>query len=462
MNRDNFIIICRHSERIDCTKERDNQRTKRGDPELTNNGINLSKNLGKKILSEFKPYIEQNKIKLYVSPFTRTLETAITLRNEIQNNLDKTNQQLFIVKNLGEWNLYNYNLYPNILFYNKNESSKNTELYNDLILKKLNDGNINYEIDMIEDNEIKFPETQEEADDRYITTLKKILEEIKNQESNLIIIVQHGEGVAACCKYLCNIIKEKSSENNSKLFPEFLNKINGNNQNYCNSFCFRIDKTGDIISFYDEIFYKPDINIDSKILIYENYYKEKIIKWLKSPNNKKKYEEKNIKDIILLYRGSRDDFRAKTFHEKCDNKGETLTIIESTDNFIFGGYTEINWDSTEWNGIVGEKNNSRRNGNGNEFVFTLVNPHNIKPSKYNMKNSFLNHSICCDGNLGPIFGCNDIRIEDNCNIKNNYFTFYDFQKGEYCFEDTTGHKRLLFTGKKSFIVKEIEVFNVIR
>ena len=181
MNRDNFIIICRHSERIDCTKERDNQRTKRGDPELTNNGINLSKNLGKKILSEFKPYIEQNKIKLYVSPFTRTLETAITLRNEMQNNLDKTNQQLFIVKNLGEWNLYNYNLYPNILFYNKNESSKNTELYNDLILKKLNEGNINYEIDMIEDNEIKFPETKEEADDRYITTLKKILEEIKNQ-----------------------------------------------------------------------------------------------------------------------------------------------------------------------------------------------------------------------------------------------------------------------------------------
>ena len=170
----------------------------------------------------------------------------------------------------------------------------------------------------------------------------------------------------------------------------------------------------------------------------------------------------NVNNIILLYRGSRDGFSAKTFHDKCNNKGETLTIIKSDDDFIFGGYTEINWDSTEWNGIVGEKNNSRRNGNGNEFVFTLVNPHNIKPSKYNMKNSFLNHSICCDGNLGPIFGCNDIRIEDNCNIKNNYFTFYDFQKGEYCFEDTTGHKRLLFTGKKSFIVKEIEVFNVIR
>ena len=79
-----------------------------------------------------------------------------------------------------------------------------------------------------------------------------------------------------------------------------------------------------------------------------------------------------------------------------------------------------------------------------------------------MKKSWLNHSICCDANLGPIFGCNDIRIENNCNITNNRFTYYDFQNGEYCFEDTTGHKRLLFTGKPSFLVQEIEVFQVIR
>ena len=96
------------------------------------------------------------------------------------------------------------------------------------------------------------------------------------------------------------------------------------------------------------------------------------------------------------------------------------------------------------------------------FIFTLKNPHEIKPAKFNMKKSWLNHSICCDANLGPIFGCNDIRIENNCNITNNRFTYYDFQKGEYCFEDTTGHKRLLFTGKPSFLVQEIEVFQVIR
>ena len=459
MEDDNIIIICRHSERIDCSNESGNQRSKRGDPELTFNGINLSKNLGQKILSEFKSYIAQNKIKIYVSPFTRTLETAISLRNEIQKNSEKANQELFINKNLGEVNFYSINLYPNILYYNK---ETNNVLYEDIILRKMREGNINYKIKDISCEEVKYKETRDEADERYIKELQKIINNIKGESNFLIIIVQHGEGVAACCRYLCNKIKEKSGNDNNKLFPDFLNFITGDNQRYCNSFCFKLSKNGEKISFYDEIFYKPDINIDSKIIIYENNYKSKIIKWLKNPNNKIENQNKTLKEIKLLYRGSRDGFRANIFHEKCNNEGETLTIIESQDNFIYGGYTEINWDNTIWNGKVGENNNARRNGNGNEFVFTLKNPHGIKETKYNMKNEWLNHSICCDAHLGPIFGCNDIRIEDNCNIKENKFSYYDFNKGEYCFEDNTGYKRLLFTGKYTFLVKEIEVFKIIR
>ena len=201
------------------------------------------------------------------------------------------------------------------------------------------------------------------------------------------------------------------------------------------------------------------INFYSNILENENEYKRIILKWLEKPGVDTKGK---VKEMKLLHRGSKDGFSAKSFHEKCDNKSETLTIIKSTDNFIFGGYTEIDWDSTLWNGHVGEKNCSRREGKGNEFIFTLKNPHNISPSKFNMKKEWLNHSICCDGTLGPIFGCNDIRIENNCNEKKNRFTYYDFKPGEYCFDDTTGKKRLLFTGENSFLVKEIEVFNIIR
>ena len=199
-------------------------------------------------------------------------------------------------------------------------------------------------------------------------------------------------------------------------------------------------------------------NFESNILENNYNYKYYIIQWLEMPNQ----VHKNLKDIKLLYRGSRDGFQAKTFHEKCNNKGETLVLIKSNEDYIFGGYTEINWDDTIWNGRVGEENNARRDGKGNEFVFTLKNPHNIPPAKFNMKKEWLNHSICCDGKIGPIFGCNDIRIENECNIRNNKFTYYDFHPGEYCFEDTTGKKRLLFTGTKTFIVKEIEVYNILR
>ena len=456
MEEENIILICRHSERIDFTKEKENQKSNKGDPELTENGIKLAKLLGQKIAKEFKSYIDNNKIRLYVSPFTRTLETAITLRNEMQNDLKKVNQQLLIIHNLGECNIYDYNLYPNILYLNKDKNKKEKELYDELIVNKMNQGNIDYEINYLKNNndEVKHPESLEESDERYIKIFKKIIEdELNNKESNLIIIVTHGEAVSSICKYLCNKIKEKSGKENNKLWPDFLNIIQGNNQKYCNSFCFKMDKSGENILYYDEICYKPEFKIDSNILLFENYYKNKLIDWLKNPKNEKK-ENKKITDIKLIYRGSRDGFQSKNFHEKCDNKGETLTIIQSNDNYIFGGYTEINWESAE--------NNLRKKGIGNEFIFTLKNPHSIKPSKYNIKKKYLNSSIICDSNLGPIFSGNDIRIEDNCNLNENKFTFYDSKNDESCFSDNTGKKRLLFTGKNSFLVKEIEVFNIIR
>ena len=31
---------------------------------------------------------------------------------------------------------------------------------------------------------------------------------------------------------------------------------------------------------------------------------------------------------IMLYRGSRDGFAARQFHEKCDEKGPTLTLVK--------------------------------------------------------------------------------------------------------------------------------------
>ena len=46
----------------------------------------------------------------------------------------------------------------------------------------------------------------------------------------------------------------------------------------------------------------------------------------------------------LLYRASRDGWAASHFHSCCDNAGPTVTVIKSG-NYIFGGYTDQNWES---------------------------------------------------------------------------------------------------------------------
>jgi hypothetical protein len=48
----------------------------------------------------------------------------------------------------------------------------------------------------------------------------------------------------------------------------------------------------------------------------------------------------------LLYKGTRDGFKASKFHELCDNKGSTLTLIKSDQNKIFGGYTSVGWKNS--------------------------------------------------------------------------------------------------------------------
>ncbi len=50
-------------------------------------------------------------------------------------------------------------------------------------------------------------------------------------------------------------------------------------------------------------------------------------------------------NCILLNRASRDGFEGSVFHEKCDGKENTITIIETNGNNVFGGFTAAKWAS---------------------------------------------------------------------------------------------------------------------
>ena len=55
-----------------------------------------------------------------------------------------------------------------------------------------------------------------------------------------------------------------------------------------------------------------------------------------------KKEKRKVK-FNLIYRATRDGDKTANFHDRCDNKGPTLVLIETIKGRRFGGYTEENW-----------------------------------------------------------------------------------------------------------------------
>ena len=143
---------------------------------------------------------------------------------------------------------------------------------------------------------------------------------------------------------------------------------------------------------------------------------------------------KKIKKYTLLFRASKDGFKAGNFHSKCDGKNNTVTLVEATNGKRFGGFTDAAWDQS----------NSYKTGS-NGFIFSL----DDKSIYYN-KNSAYN--IYCNSIYGPTFGGGfDFRLCDNCDSSNSS---YDNSGHSY---ETNG-KKYAMAGESSFLVKDYEVY----
>ena len=152
--------------------------------------------------------------------------------------------------------------------------------------------------------------------------------------------------------------------------------------------------------------------------------------------NNKLNNKNNKLTLNLLYKATADSDKASAFHEKCDKANRTIVLIETDKGKRFGGYT-----SMSWKGEAEEKNDEEA------FVFSLD-----KMKTYDNIPGEL--AIGCYPKFGPIFmGC-QIRIYDDAFVKGgttfekglNYNTEEDFE---------------LNGGERNFIVKEIEVYEVI-
>ena len=159
---------------------------------------------------------------------------------------------------------------------------------------------------------------------------------------------------------------------------------------------------------------------------------------------KKIYEWSGAKSLELLYRGSRDGMYSKNFHEKCDDKGPTITLFRNDKGNIFGGYLPVSW-----------KNNGGYLNENRCFIFTLTNIYNIQPTKFQSKGGG-NDVYFGDGN-GPCF-YDTWNYEDFINRSEAYF-------GDY-YQDTTGKGNSMFTGnsnnnERKIILNEVEVYKII-
>ena len=206
-----------------------------------------------------------------------------------------------------------------------------------------------------------------------INNLEKENKENKNQNSRLN-------------EKINNLEKENKEfkKDNSKL-NEKINNLEKEFNSKLNEKINNLEKENEILKQYlpyleqykkkqDEIKIKIK-NLDSLIIENNIKYNKTLKNWI-DPNIKIKSE--------LLYRMSRDGIECSKFHNLCDNKGATITLIKLEDGNILGNYTPLSWDSTSnW------KNDLKM------FVFNLT--ENIKCIKNNQDSD----GIYCDSNYGP-------------------------------------------------------------
>ena len=159
------------------------------------------------------------------------------------------------------------------------------------------------------------------------------------------------------------------------------------------------------------------------------------------------------KNLKLLYRGSKDGFTKNIFHEKCNNKGPTVTLIQNKRGDIFGGFTSISWSNKEEEIL-----------DKDSFIFSLSNIYNSKPIKFNIegKGANIHHSSTEGPNFGFKYQIFDFEQKyDMVLLSNSGYSQFPIY-----FKDDLGKGNSIFTGTldltKKFEIKEIEIFNVFK
>ena len=168
------------------------------------------------------------------------------------------------------------------------------------------------------------------------------------------------------------------------------------------------------------------------------------------------FEMTNATNGKLIYRASVDGFESKSFHSKCDGKENTVTIVKTNLNFVFGGFTK-----TKWFSVNGSTHDSEA------FIFSLRRNGITVCEKYIVRDPRVAINYC--DNWGPLFGCYnngnkcDIAICNNSNIETGSYsrfgTLYELPQS-LSYIDIEHRESYLAGSFNSWLTTDIEVYQI--
>ncbi len=155
----------------------------------------------------------------------------------------------------------------------------------------------------------------------------------------------------------------------------------------------------------------------------------------------------------MLFKG----FGSAQFHFKVSDTSNTVVIVKTNSNYVFGGYTRANWNAAA--GYAGDFN---------AFLFTLRRNGTTETKKFNNvgdQDRSTAYNIYTNRGFGPSFGssANDLKIVSYSNIYADSTSNlgYTYQLPAGCTYGSTCAKSLLAGSNTGWLTTEIEVYEMI-
>ena len=355
------------------------------------------------------------------------------IRNLNNLNLNQTNNLNRVYKSN---NMNNMNMNKNNALIKKTHLNSNI---NKNIIPNINTKNLNLNLnEHNKENIINYEEQEQEMSNEYNSFEDN---NIFHSRKDRIRLISKKRGRGRKTSYSSNknnsitINKNNSNENLDSSNNNSNNNINTNNKNSfeTNYYVLKDIKAKKInkVKGLFEIIHGPDelFMIINKILY--KYYK------YKKNNNIINYENKLTFCLLNLFDSSIHGDSAAVFHNLCDYKYNTISLIETSTGHRFGGYTSECFESP--NDYFDKKDDL-------SFVFSLdkMRTYDVIKGKY---------AISCDKNYGPYFRDDHICIVDE---------FFSKESGT-CIKGkgfNTLKNYELNSGKKYFTVKRLQVFQI--